>query len=150
MRHVLHGLFLIILLAGAASAEDTTFRGTWKGRGTKPSGDPIEFTVDGSGKISGTAELSFGHSTVGGELTVVDQASGKLKGRLTFDGTEFAVVDMHVTSPGEHGRRMRIAGTTSLDFMLDVSGGGRVTAAQGATGGQHAEARPADDQPSAR
>jgi hypothetical protein len=125
MNAIRSGLLLLSFCASAAiAADDQSFAGTWKGRGTKPEGDPIQFTVDGDGTIAGSANLSFGKCKVGGRITNVDEATGKLKGKLTFDGTEFPFVDMRLTRPGEDGKRIKISGTTSLDFALNVSGGG--------------------------
>jgi hypothetical protein len=125
MNTIRSGLLLFVFFTSAViAAEDKTYTGTWKGRGTKPEGDPIQFTLEDDGTITGSADLSFGKCKVGGQITEVDEVTGKLKGKLTFDGTEFPFVDMRLSCPGEDKKRNKISGTTNLEFTLNVSGGG--------------------------
>jgi hypothetical protein len=136
MHAILSRVILLALCATSAmAADDQSYSGSWKGRGTKPEGDPIQFTVDGAGTIIGSAELSFGKCKVGGQITQVDEATGKLTGKIAFDGTEFPFVDMRLSRPGDGGTRIRISGTTSLEFELNVSGGGVTSAVKKSTDG---------------
>jgi len=101
------------------------WNGTWTGTGTLKTGDPVQFWVDAMGNVTGTATLNkVGKVKLTGQLTLAEAKSGKITGRLVFDTSAFEIVDMSVSASAASSRIFRIAGTTKLNFTLDVTGGG--------------------------